>query len=92
MALLFDALGRKVYESGVIYEDIRDAIQAAALANDFELAYEIAERYGCYNVCLYCAEATSTAQFWTRTGNWRVCTACKKKLELEPARTDLLRR
>jgi len=80
-ALLYDSLGREVYEGGLTHEDVRDAIQAAALANDFQLAHDIAERHGWRNCCLSCASpALSTANYVNAQGSWRVCTACDDKL------------
>jgi hypothetical protein len=54
--MLYDAHGREVYEGGLLHEDVRDAIQAAARADNFKLAYELAERYGWNNICMNCAE------------------------------------
>jgi hypothetical protein len=81
VALLFDAYGREVYEGGLTHDDIRDAIQAAALADDFKLAYEIAERYGWNNVCLSCAAVFPTVADLERYGHWPVCAPCKVRLE-----------
>lgn len=86
MALLYDAYGREVYSDGVTHDSIRDAIQAAARADDFQLAQDIAERYG-WNVCLYCAEAPRPApEPWTHRGRtidmaWPFCEACKEILD-----------
>ena len=91
MALLYDAHGRELYEGGVTHDAIRDAIQAAARADDFKLAYEIAKRYGWNNVCLYCAEATPTEQFNShrgQLGGWPVCESCKAILDPIPSFSD----
>jgi len=79
VALLYDASGREIYEGGVLHDDIRDAIQAAALADDWRLAYEIANRYG-WKVCVRCAEAPPTETFSSfsgQLGGWPVCKPCK---------------
>lgn len=90
MALLYDALGREIYEGGVTHDAIRDAIQAAARADDFKLAYEIAKRYG-WNVCVYCAEVAPTETFNShrqQLGGWPVCKSCKEILDPLPSFSD----
>ena len=89
LTVLYDAHGRKVYEGGLLREDIRDAIQAAARADDFKLAYEIAERYGWNNICLNCATAFKTTEFVDRYGHWPVCAPCKEVLAPEPNFSDV---
>lgn len=90
MALLYDAYGREIYEGGVTGDAIRDAIQAAALANDYHLANEIAERYGWDNICRKCAielVAGRIAVFQNRVHDeeiWEevpVCKACEEALQ-----------
>lgn len=47
-----------VFADGVRFEDLRGAIQAAWLVEDFTLAAELARRYDFYNlICLRCASA-----------------------------------
>jgi hypothetical protein len=77
--LLYDANGCEVYEGGLTHDDIRDAIQAAALASDFKLAYEIVVRYGWRNICLNCASVPAE-ELCQEIGGWPVCTPCKEKL------------
>jgi hypothetical protein len=89
VALLYDALGRELYEGGLTHDSIRDAIQAAARADDWKLAYEIAERYGWNNVCLHCAETAPTAQFWAQHGHWPICKTCKEILEPAASFSDV---
>lgn len=92
MALLYDAYGREIYPDGVTHDAIRDAIQAAALADDWKLAYEIACRYGWKSVCIRCAEAPSTETFNShrgQLGGWPVCAPCKEILDPIPDFSDV---
>lgn len=77
MALLYDANGREIYEGGVTHDAVRDAIQAAALADEWQLAESIAHRYGWATVCLRCAIKEATELHHDR---WRVCGTCRADL------------
>lgn len=79
MALLYDANGREIYEGGITREAIRDAIQAASLADEWRTAEDIANRYGWANVCLRCAIKNATETFYDR---WRVCGTCHAQLRV----------
>jgi hypothetical protein len=79
--VLYDAYGREIYAGGVHSDDVRDAIQAAALADDFALASEIAGRYGWSNICLRCAVVAPMHKHWTQSRQWPVCGECKEILQ-----------
>jgi len=87
--VLYDAYGRVLYEGGLSREDIRDAIQAAALADDWRLADEIATRYGWDDICRKCAIEPATTgitveriqvQDSTVVSEAAVCGACEEQL------------
>lgn len=69
------------YEDGTDEAEIREAIQAAALAEDWELAFEIAQRYS-ISACLRCGVDVSQRPTWRLhrlgiKGNWgEVCGSC----------------
>jgi hypothetical protein len=68
-------------EDGVSETDAREAIQAAALADDWQLGSEIAARYG-WVVCLRCAGDVQNRPTWRLhrlgiKGNWgEICGSC----------------
>jgi hypothetical protein len=68
-------------EDGVTEADAREAIQAAALADDWQLGSEIAARYG-WVVCLRCADDVQHRPTWRLyrfgiKGNWgEICGSC----------------
>lgn len=72
-------------DDGAVEADIREAIQAAALATDWALANEIATRYS-LAVCLRCAADVAYRPTWRlhRLGvknNWgEVCGSCALKI------------
>lgn len=68
----------------VTRDDIRDAIQAAAIADHFDLAAEIAERYGWKGICLCCATAAPTVTYTHKGFDWPVCGPCQ--VALAPSR------
>lgn len=76
VALLYDANGCEIYEGGVTHDAIRDAIQAAALADEWSTAQEIADRYGWASICLRCAIKSATDAH----DGWRVCGTCQAQL------------
>lgn len=77
--LLYDANGREIYEGGVTHDAIRDAIQAASLADEWRIAEDIANRYGWSQICLRCAIKSATETFYDR---WRVCGTCHEALRV----------
>ena len=70
--VLFDAQGRPIYPGGITRDDIRDAIQAAALVDDFATAQDIADRYGLDEICLNCGEKQASETYL----KWRICKEC----------------
>jgi hypothetical protein len=75
-------------EDGVSDADAREAIQAAALALDWQLGSEIAARYG-WVVCLRCADDVQNRPTWRLyrlgiKGNWgEICGSCALAMLLE---------
>lgn len=82
-------------DDGTHLDDIREAIKAAALADNWALANEIAQRYGLI-VCLSCAEDVQQRPTWrlhrlmqmlrddqpTNTADWgEICGSCAVKLK-----------
>ena len=69
------------FDDGAAETDIREAIQAAAMALDWTLAGEIASRYG-LSACLRCAEDVQLRPTWRLhrlgvKGNWgEICGCC----------------
>lgn len=69
------------FDDGADEADIREAIQAAALALDWTLANEIATRYG-LSACLRCGEDVAARPTWRAhrlgiEGNWgEICGTC----------------
>lgn len=88
MALRYDANDRSIYPDGVTHDDVRDAMQAAALADDLQLSDEIARRNGWDSVCRKCAVEPATTTFELRTAvhdeilleDIPVCDVCKEIL------------
>lgn len=90
MALLYDASGREIYVGGVTREDVIAAIQAAALADEFETAQAIADRHGWTSICLCCAIKSATTAHHDRIGRpWRVCITCFHELNPAPDFSDV---
>lgn len=82
MAFLYDANGRELLEGGVSQDSVRDAIQAAALADEFGTAEEIADRHGLKGVCLKCAIKNATTAHYDRDNIFRrVCITCFHELQ-----------
>lgn len=81
MALLYDANGDEIYEGGITRTDVRAAMQAAILADNWELANEIADRYDLHGLCLACVEALATTFVCPGPSNqrYRVCETCEEK-------------
>lgn len=69
------------FDDGTSEADIREAIQAAALAEDWKLANEIATRYG-LSACLRCGADVAERPTWRLyrlgfNGNWgEICGTC----------------
>lgn len=69
------------FDDGAQEEDIREAVQAAALADDWTLAFEIATRYG-LAMCLRCGTDVAARPTWRLhrlgvRGNWgEICGSC----------------
>lgn len=81
MALLYDANGREIRD-GVARDDVIAAIQAAAIAEEWSTAQEIADRHGMMGLCLSCAIKSATTEHYDRHGvPWRVCITCSQQLE-----------
>lgn len=81
MALLYDANGRAIRD-GVLQDDIVAAIQAAAIADEFGTAQEIADRHGLTGLCLCCAIKSATSEHYNAAGGpWRVCITCLHQLQ-----------
>lgn len=85
MALLYDAHGRAIRD-GVHQDDVVAAIQAAAIAEEWTTAQEIADRHGMTGICLACAiKSATTTHYCDREGKpWRVCITCHAELNPEP--------
>lgn len=79
-------------------EEIKAAIQAAAMVRDFVLAADIAQRCGWFDACLRCGDQRATEPFgcggepdgctWPET--WFLCAACAQEQRLHqqsPVRT-----
>jgi uncharacterized paraquat-inducible protein A len=82
VALLYDANGCEIRD-GIAHADIVAAIQAAALADEFQTAEEIADRHGLKSVCLKCAIKNATTAHYDRDLIIRrVCITCYHALEL----------
>lgn len=80
MALLYDANGREIRD-GVAHDDVVAAIQAAAIAEEWSTAQEIADRHSMTSVCLSCAIKNATTAHYDRYGvPWRVCVTCYRQL------------
>lgn len=68
-------------DDGTHEEEIREAIQAAALADDYALANEIATRYQ-LSACLRCGDNVADRPTWRAhrlgiEGNWgEICGSC----------------
>lgn len=81
MALLYDANGREIRD-GVLQDDIVAAIQAAAIADEFGTAEEIADRHGMKGICLCCALKNATTAHYDRDNIVRrVCITCFHALQ-----------
>jgi len=79
---LYDAAGKPIYSGGVTHDDIVAAIQAAALADEFETAKEIADRHDLTSICLNCALKSATTAYEDSHGTQRrVCITCFHQLE-----------
>jgi hypothetical protein len=69
------------HDDGTNEVEIRDAIAAAAYAEDWTLAFEIVQRYG-LSACLRCGIDVSLRPAWRAhrfgiTGNWgEICGSC----------------
>ncbi len=88
MALLYDAHGREI-QDGVVKDDIIAAIQAAAIANEFGVAQEIADRHGWTGLCLCCAIKSATTAHYDRDNIIRrVCITCFHELNDGAAQTS----
>jgi len=59
MTTLYDAYGRPVYPGGITVDDVHEAIRAALLADDRDLAHEIATRYD-IEQCVFCGDPEPT--------------------------------
>jgi hypothetical protein len=78
---LYDANGKPIYSGGVTHDDIVAAIQAAALADEFSTAEEIADRHDMKGICLCCALKGATTAHYDRDNIIRrVCITCFHKL------------
>lgn len=85
MALLYDANGRAIRD-GIPVDDIVAAIQAAAIANEFGVAEEIADRHGLTGLCLCCAIKSATTAHYDRDNIIRrVCITCYHQLQEQHA-------
>ena len=81
MALLYDWHGREI-QDGVVKDDIIAAIQAAAIAGEFGVAEEIADRHGWTGLCLCCAIKSATTAHYDRDNIIRrVCITCFHALQ-----------
>ena len=81
MAFLYDANGKELFEGGATKDAVRDAIQAAALADEFGTAEEIADRHGLRGICLKCAIKNATTAHYDRDSIIRrVCITCFHEL------------
>lgn len=69
------------HDDGTVEAEIREAVQAAALACDWALAFEIVQRYG-LSACLKCGVNVSQRPTWRLhrlgvKGNWgEICGSC----------------
>lgn len=69
------------HDDGTNEAEIREAIQAASYADDWALAFEIAQRYG-ISACLRCGVDVSQRPTWRLhklgiKGNWgEICGSC----------------
>lgn len=80
--MLYDANGVPIFEGGVRLEEVRAAVQAAALADEWGVAQEIADRYGLTSVCLKCAIKGATTAHYDRDNIIRrVCITCFHELD-----------
>lgn len=61
--------------------DVRDAIQAAALADHYRLASELAEQHGLINICLRCTERAPVTLHACNGGEWPICGTCNAALQ-----------
>lgn len=90
MPLLYDANGDEIFEGGVTRNDIVAAIQAAALAGEFNTAQEIADRHGWKGICLCCAIKNATEAHYDRDAIIRgVCVTCFHDLNPSPNFADV---
>ncbi len=89
VALLYDANGREIRD-GVAHDDVVAAIQAAAIAEEWSTAQEIADRHGMTGICLCCAIKNATTMHYDRYGApWRICITCDQQLaERSPSFAD----
>lgn len=80
--MIVDAKGKPIYSGNITHDDVVAAIQAAALADEFETAEEIADRHGLTSICLNCAlKSATTAHEDSQAAQRRVCITCFHQLE-----------
>lgn len=81
MALLYDAYGQEVYAGGVTRDAIREAVEAAVLAAEWQIATDIVDRYDLHGVCVACVSAPATTYIsdTKSASRWRVCEPCEEK-------------
>jgi hypothetical protein len=60
--------------------DVHAAIQAAALADHYRLASELAEQHGLSNICLRCTARAPVTQHACDGGEWPICGTCNAAL------------
>jgi hypothetical protein len=79
---LYDPNGNPIYSGGITHADIVAAIQAAAIADEFATAEEIADRHGLKSICLCCAIKSATDAHYDRDNIIRrVCITCLHELQ-----------